>query len=345
MIPLTLHLDHSLWRGAESEALARGTTVDAVLVGALADTLSRLEEDPDLDDDPWTAAIAAGDAASAHGAHRDAARHYAEAVEAAVTALAELPALERLARARLLGASPREAATAARRAMVIAGHLGDGVRAGALARLCSISEAVATADRAVQYTVAGLVALDDGDGVTAARQLYRGATAAAEAGRAQSEMRARGALAAVRLASGHHRQAAREADRARTLAEEVEAHALAEFWRVLGAAARLGRVPLGVAPGDFRAANDAAEAAEGGDGRDGSGGGGTNGPSDGTSGGGRGSGGCHAEGIDDIDGMHGIDGTGGIGDTNGAGDVRATDAADADPATPADAPNPHAEEP
>lgn len=207
--------------GFDASALCRDGRMPprwaASLAAAIADDvktrLERLER--------WQVVFRAGERAALRGLHREAAQRFGEAVDLAGTArLPRSMSLERLARAELVQGHMTAAADAARRAMVLAGQAGLQQTLG-LARLARLIAVVATGHPAVQQIVAGLVALDQRDAATAAERLADGARVAADDRQGIFEMRARGALAVLRLSAGASREASAEARRAAALARQA----------------------------------------------------------------------------------------------------------------------------
>lgn len=188
----------------------------------------------------WQRVFRAGERAAVRGLHREAADRFGEAVTlAGVHRIPLAMTLERLARAELFLGRLERAADAARRAMIQAGQGGLPQAAG-LARLAALIESISGGQPAVQQIVAGLVALEQRHPCTAAERLAAAAEAAVRDGQPVFEMRARSALAVVRLAAGAGRAASREARRAAALARDADNHDLQGLLDVLATAGEVG---------------------------------------------------------------------------------------------------------
>ncbi len=228
--------------------------LEAAIADDARDRVERLER--------WQAVFRAAERARRRHLHREAVDRFAEA--AALVDDSPIPlmlTLERLARTELVLGSPDAAAGHARRALQLA-RLREMPLVEDLIDLVEVVEAVADGHPAVQQIVAGLVALDQQDPGAATERLAAGAAVARESGRSDYEMRARGALAVVRLALGAGRAAGVEARRAAELARSA---ALDDLGGLLEVLANAGEtiVPEGRA-GDAEAPEAAAAPEEAG---------------------------------------------------------------------------------
>lgn len=215
-----------------------GPWVDALAAAIADDVRSRIEHL-----ERWQRIFRAGERALVRGLPREAAERFREAVDlASVHRIPAAMTLERLARAELVAGRLEAAAEAARRAMVLAGQSGL-PHASALARLTGLVETISRGHPAVQQIVAGLVALEHRQPGAAVERLVAAADAAARDGEALFEMRARGALAVVRLAVGAGRVASREARRAAALARDAALDDLGGLLDVLASAGELDERP------------------------------------------------------------------------------------------------------
>ncbi len=185
----------------------------------------------------WQEVFRAGERAAIRGQHGEGIERFREALALAGTARIPMAMThERLARSELLSGRPAAAREHARRAMILTGQAGLPV-AASLARLVALVDTLAGGHPAVQHIVAGLVALDQRDASTAAERLSQGARLAADDGRAGFEMRARGALALIRLSAGAGQAASTEAQRAAELAAGMGHSEVEGLMRVLASAA------------------------------------------------------------------------------------------------------------
>lgn len=190
--------------------------------------------------DHWRRAMDAGDRAIDRGLpHEAAVRFHEAAVVAHDAPIPQLLAVERLARAHLAAGDAPRAARAARRATVLAGARPDAQLSAALVQLAEAAEAVRGAHGAVQAMVTGLLALERGEPEHAAGYFELGADRARVDGESTYELRARGALATLRLAAGRGDAAADEAERAGALARSAAADELAALLDVLAVVGRL----------------------------------------------------------------------------------------------------------
>lgn len=206
--------------------------------GAALDALQARVEDHAEHMATWRAALSAGDAARAALAFDDAEAHYRAALRAADgQPRTEMVTYERLAELHVLAGDLRAAASAADQALGAARGCGATGHADALRRLSALARLPPSPSSAVAQLVGGLVAVERGLPRVALARLEQSAQAAA-GDDPLTEMRARGALALVRLGLGHFGAARRAADEAARLAVRHEP-AIEPIWSLVSATSRL----------------------------------------------------------------------------------------------------------